>query len=325
MKKTARHLLMLLSMVLLYPPVSVYAFTGSVPADGGTYYLYNVGKQAFVYGDNDWGTRVSLTQQGGIPVTLVSSGEAGRYYISTAPTYPDLFLGYDGYVDKASTDADNYTSWLFTAVEGQTNVYTLKATKNDKYWLVGRASDNKTTRVTSAPADNYGYWMLVTRAALVADLAGATTDNPKDATKFIVNPNFGVKTSGAGWTETPKIGGHTNYQCAERWNISSFDVAQTLTDMPNGIYKMNIQGFYRVGGSADNATEAAAARTAGSEALNAKYYINDVEGTLMSIFDNTRCLANNSTYNASTAYDVSGTSYYVPNDLSRASSCLGLC
>ena len=70
------------------------------PVGNGTFYLYNVGNEGFLVGGNDQTTRASLTSQGGIPVTLLPTATVGEYYISTAPTYPDRFLGSDGYVDN---------------------------------------------------------------------------------------------------------------------------------------------------------------------------------------------------------------------------------
>ena len=323
MKKKILYLWGLFIATILTPPISVQAqsWTASAPADGGTYFLYNVGKQAFLCSGYDWGTRATLTREGGMSVTLVSKGD-GTYYISTAPTYPNRFLGYDGYVDKASDDGSNYCSWTFSAVSGQTNTYTLKEAKNNKYWLLGRSTTDengfKTDRKTDAPSDSYGYWKLVSRADYIQWLTdNASASNPLDATLLLTNPNFSASTSGSGWTNPPSIGGVAKNQCGEQYN-KTFDTYQTITGVPNGVYTMKIQGFYRLG-AADNA---ASKRNAGQEDLNATYYINGMEHPLMSIFDDdTHLKTNNGTYNTSSAVTVNGTDYYVPSDKDRATSC----
>jgi dipeptidyl aminopeptidase/acylaminoacyl peptidase len=96
---------------------------------------------------------------------------------------------------------------------------------------------------------------------------------------------------------------------------------QTVDDLPNGKYKMDIQGFFRMGGGANDAVAAAAARQAGNEQLNAIYYFNEKEEPLMSIFDSDLTHSNNSTYNTSSAVTINGVNYYVPNDRTRAGKC----
>ena len=118
MKKNFLYLWSLLAGVFLIPAnMTAQSWTASAPADG-TFYLYNVGREAFMYGHNDWDTRASLTKEGGIPFTLISSGDT--YSISTSPTYNNLFLGFNGdnaFVDVTSDNA-NYRTWKFIPVDG---------------------------------------------------------------------------------------------------------------------------------------------------------------------------------------------------------------
>jgi len=301
---------------------SLQAQTWTASAVGeGTFYLYNVGNAGFLVGGNNYTTRASLTVQGGIPVTLQTSGTEDAYYISTEPTYTSLFLGSDGYIDKASSSS-NYTAWLFTVVEGQENTYMIKATNGSDVYLVGHDTDaSKTFTTTTEPATAKGYWKLVTKDALIANLANATEDSPIDATFAVMNPSFGYNAKTSLWTGSyTTYGGVDNNKCIEQWN-RTFDMYQTITGLPNGVYKMQCQGFYRMGGGSNDAGAAATARTNGTEVLNAKYYINSTEGSLKSIFDYGYVSSYNTTYNSSTAFTVSGINCYVPNNLNRASSC----
>ncbi len=300
--------------------IQAQTWTASTPA-AGTFYLYNVGNDGFLTGGYNYTTRASLTRQGGIPLTLTTGDTDGSYYISTEPTYSALFLGSDGYVDKASSSS-KYTAWLFTAVEGQENTYTLKSTNSAAVYLVGHDTDSgKTTTQTTAPTNDKGYWKLVTRDALIANLANATEDHPIDVTFAVMNAYFGANAKTSLWTgDYTAYNGVDDNKCIEQWN-RAFEMYQTITGLPNGVYRMQCQGFYRMGGGANDAAAAATARTNGTEVLNAKYYLNTTEGSLKSIFDYALGTAYNTTYNSSTAFSVSGTNVYVPNSLNRAAAC----
>lgn len=323
MNKKRNFFRMLVTVALMLTSaigIQAQTWTASAPA-AGTFYLYNVGNDGFLVGGNNYTTRASLTKKGGIPVTLSAGDTDGAWYISTEPTYSNLFLGSDGYVDKANTSS-KYTAWLFTAVEGLENTYTMKSTNSAAAYLVGHNTEEaKTSTTTTMPTNAKGYWKLVTRDALIANLANATEDNPIDATFAVMNAYFGANAKTSLWTgDYTAYNGVDDNKCIEQWN-STFDMYQTITGLPNGVYKMQCQGFYRMGGGNNDAATAATARTNGTEVLNAKYYINTTEGSLKSIFDYSLGSSNNSTYNSSTAYSVNGTNVYVPSNLNRASAC----
>lgn len=289
----------------------------------GTFYLYNVGNEGFLRGANDWSTRASLTKQGGIPVTLVKGAGENEYYLSTNPTYKNLFVGSDGYVDVPNTSS-KYTAWRFTAVEGSENTYTLQATNSTGNYLVGHASDlTKTTATPTAPTNAKGYWKLATRESLLANFANATQSEPIDATFLIMSPYLGRVTDVASLWQGTSFG-HSGYEsgatqnyCGEFYN-KTFDLYQVIEGLPNGIYGFQCQGFYRIGGR----TDATNRRNAGEEVLNAKYYINNTEGGLMSIFDGTYAKAFADGYNENKAYTVDGLARYLPNTQAQAANCL---
>lgn len=109
------------------------------------------------------------------------------------------------------------------------------------------------------------------------ELLAATKDNPKDATYLI-----------------KKMSGNESY--------STFKRKQTVTGLPNGLYRATIQGFYRYGrydtegyysyGDAENEvwatyTQAFAVvnRKNGTEILFPKFYANEQQTGLMSVFE----------------------------------------
>lgn len=87
----------------------------------------------------------------------------------------------------------------------------------------------------------------------------------EDYTSYIVNPQFQGNSS-YGWTGSPTV----NYGCAEKYN-TTFNVYQKITNLPEGVYRVSVQGFYR-DGSSDNA---ASNRTANKENLNALLYADN--------------------------------------------------
>ena len=323
MKQRFRFLALWLLCLLAMGLSAQTSWTACALAEG-TFFLYNVGNAGFLYGANDWGTRASITKDTPLALTF-TAGSDGGYYISTSPVYNGRYLGSDGYVDKESSSS-KYTTWIFTPVEGQENVYTMKAGNSTGNYLYGHASDwTKTSVGTSLLGNEKDYWKLVSRDAWIAAMANATEDNPMDVTFLVQDAYFGAGTDvNKFWTGDGSVstGGPVGNYCGEFWS-TTFDVHQEITGLPNGIYKMQIQGFYRVGNGSNDASAAAAARANGEEVLNAKYYINDTEGSLMSIFDSDLTHSNNSTYNTSSAVTINGTNYYVPTTKDRAAACFG--
>ena len=322
MNKKRNFFRMLVTVALMLASaigIQAQTWTASAPA-AGTFYLYNVGNDGFLRGGNDHDTKASLTNQGGIEVTLIANG-TNTYYIKTAPLYKDnegndLYLGSDGFVDKLNTSS-KYIPWTFVAVDGKENTYTINA--NGTY-LVGHATDaSKTSTSTTAPSNDKGYWKLATKEALIANLSNATQDSPVDATFLIGDPYFGRVTSPTTFWKGDSFGfdGVDGNWCAECYN-KTYDVYQELTDVPNGIYKLKCQGFYRIGGR----TDATNRRNNGEEVLNAKYYINNSEGGLMSIFDGSYAKSYTANYNEDKAYTVNGEARYLPNTMAQAANCL---
>ena len=75
------------------------------------------------------------------------------------------------------------------------------------------------------------------------DYENASPDNPYDMTSRITNPQFN---NAIGWTGGPVIGGSSSNLNAEKYN-TTFDVNQTLSNLPDGWYRLQTQGFYRYG------------------------------------------------------------------------------
>lgn len=239
----------------------------------GTYYMYNTKAQGYLVGANNWGTQASLDPVSGITVDLALL-EDGKYTISTATSY-GRFLGTDGYVDQ-----DAY-GWTIAKVGGQEGVYTIAHAS--KGYL--QSQDGTTVLNFNETLTDAAYWQLLTKTDLEARFAGASEANPADATFYIQNPNFSRNASHSRWTGGATSSGdfqwgngsNGNFN-AQMWN-GTFAIETTAADVPNGRYRMYIQGFYREGNIAP------AAQNYPNETLRAHYSLNDVVGTFKSVFE----------------------------------------
>ena len=233
-------------------------------------YLKNVGSGKFLTAANWWGTYASLGEHG-IDVTLALLPN-GKYTIDTQIMYSQSshFLGESLYMDAAAAE------WM---IEDRGNGrYTLSL---DGTSYIGSDGTSIVTKLTN-PTDVNAQWQLLTRENLVAELKHATMANPVDATFFIQGANFGRNDQrNSAWVGEPSIGGWEENLCAEKWNSGVCTVYQELQDLPNGMYKLKAQGFYRLGGSKD----AIQHRNEGTEVYDVKFFANDSSIPVMSVLD----------------------------------------
>lgn len=269
----------------------------------GVYFIFNPASGMYLTGANYWGTCASLSTMG-IDFLMEKADDNNgvtvdsRYYLNNTNHY----LGWPVlYIDQP------VAVWYFYEQENGTFVITAD---NKKYL----AFDGTSTIVDTIPdADNLrAQWQLLTREDLIAQMAEATKANPYNASMLIAYPDFsrsGKTRNQAAWTDYPTIGGVESNYCAEKFDCT-FDMSQTLTGLPNGHYKLKVQGFYREGADESyNITPAVELRKQGGEHLYAKLYANEKEKPLMSIFDEA------DKYSEAFESEVG----IIPNNLSQAS------
>ncbi len=92
---------------------------------------------------------------------------------------------------------------------------------------------------------------LVKKAILDFQASDATPENPKDMTAAITNPTFDEIGNFDGWSGTQFGAGGTTSTCAELYDKENFNTYQDLQNLPVGVYKVGVKGFYRAG-SPDN-------------------------------------------------------------------------
>ena len=210
-------------------------------------------------------------------VKLATSGDG--YTISTQPYYKqDRFLANDGYVDAGA--GNRVSAWKITPVEGSDKVYTLTCDDKTLYWAGGESTIVNLD--TKSPTDNKAQWQFIK-----VSTDDASTTNPVDLSYLIRNANGEECKQDwtKGWTFTGNAGAAGGTIDNSNRNMEIFNgtgsIQQTLTELPNGIYKVTCKGFYRAG----DQNAANTAKTNNTEAQNAYFFANEKEVALKSIFD----------------------------------------
>ena len=238
MKKSIFFLLSALLSALLLMPLGVRA-----QVTAGTYYFYNVGARKYLnYGGSDDYT--ACLKPHGEPLVLTASGTGftvqtaldNRYLSATATT----------------ENARQSSGTVFTFTQQSDGTYTISSSAGYMGFGGTVASNLAGTLVqmnlSDATSDN-ARWQLLTKNDLMARLNSASASNPVDATFFITCPNFDRHHAQlSAWTDYT-TGNNVGYLCnnaAYKFD-SNTTVQQTLSGMPNGVYLLKAQAFYRHG------------------------------------------------------------------------------
>ena len=289
-------------------------WTGSEVA-AGTYYLYNVGADAFLSYGAAWGTR-AIKDDVGIPVTLEATGSAYNIRTNVTGTSGNVYLGADFYIDQAAC------AFTFEPVAGLENTYTMSYGSGSslRYRMIVTGSTTFDQVSSIAAGGTWTleslYWKLVSKEERDAKFAAG---NAQDITyKYIENPNTawytGCYSTNNPWQGTA-LGGFNGRDAGSSYRDRNtehynkiYDTYITATDVPAGKYRFSMSGFYRDG------TGATAIQNYknGTSTLNAKIYANSNTTNIQSIGVGMRTAAAWSGAKESTA-TVDGVTYYVPN------------
>ena len=154
-----------------------------------------------------------------------------------------------------------------------------------------------------------------------------TIEPGTDCTHFLTNPDFS-KPDGEGWiwerkdsiTSLAKSGGWSYKPCAEAYGGDDiyggfmFDVYQTVEGMPDGVYSLTVNAFYRPGenGSYD-----------GSESVPAFIYINSAKAAVPHIMSDALQSLDGDNLNYWEWKNLSDYGVYIPNTMYGASEAFG--
>lgn len=249
-----------------------------VSSTTGKFYIYNNESGLFISAGANWGTR-SIGDETGIDFLLRKSN--GKYTLDSNISNGgnNQYLGSNLFCDSGSFE------WTLTkagTIDGK-QAYTISDGTNH---LLSPTTAGEVINTTTNGNSNLAKWVLLTKTDLMQRMENATEDNPVDATFLLPCAGFGRNDKRIErWNGSPARGGYAGgewgNQNAEKFN-TTFDVYQLVTDAPDGLYEVTCQAFYRYGGH--GISPAATAKANGTEALNAKFYANDVVADVLSIF-----------------------------------------
>ena len=217
-------------------PVPVFA--------DGTYYLYNAAIGQYMAAGSSWGTH-AVTNAAGLDYTLAFT-EDGKYTIDS-----QVSNGGNSHFLNGEWNDGAAMGWIFAPVEGAEGVYTIS---NGESFLTAQGENGEVLLQGDATAAA-AQWTLKTKEQRVAELAAATKDAPVDATFLVSAANFSRNDlrNAASWTVSEDCtnknlsGGNNVNNCAESWH-STFTISQVVENVPNGIYQLTAQGFWRQDG-----------------------------------------------------------------------------
>ncbi len=236
-------------------------------------YLRNVETGTFLKAGGWWGTH-AVAGTYGSAMTLATLSN-GKYVLQTP-------LGYLSQGDPYM-DATKQSTWTLIHSGGHyifsydNNGKNMALTANDPTAFPYEPNVRYVTCAALNTSDTYQQWDIVTKDELMAEMLGASETDPYDCTFLLPGANFDNKDlyskstdNGGAWScnistsasmmsydfskgavdfylgnpvaevNNQSYSGSTTY--ATTWEVS-----QTLTNLPNGRYKVTCQGFYRDG------------------------------------------------------------------------------
>jgi hypothetical protein len=205
----------------------------------GTYYIYNVAAQKYLAAGASWGTHAVVNAAGlDYGVALAE----GKYTLDSQVSNG----GAKHFLNGEYNDGDAFGWTIEKVAEGVFTISNgekfLAAGEGDLVSLVDEATEAAQWEFVAAADRN---------AAQLATLAAATEENGVDATFFIKGADFNRNDlRNAAWQATKSGGNQTiggpngdrqTYGC-ESWN-NTFDVDQTIENLPEGVYEFSIAGY----------------------------------------------------------------------------------
>ena len=265
MMKQINFFLAIFFVWLLGMKVSAQEWTPAAPADGGTYYLYNVGMRGFLTGGANRAT-IAPAPVSGQTVTLQADGDNFRINCqglrANGGTDQWMVENWDDdyvYID-VNYGHNMHMPWKFTEVDGKDKVYNVT--------IVGGTDDSRRLEIDSR---NNGVPDLNNRAGVVpytrstrqssagGNLVGGNDQwmlvTPADYEAYINNTDRKDFTSKVGlgqtdWTGASELGNDVRVTTADGRNtgIPAFygtsatgtKISQMVTGLDNGIYEVKV-------------------------------------------------------------------------------------
>ena len=228
----------------------------------GDYFIRNNATGMFLKAGHDWGVMAAMGKHGK-RFTYEKVGDV--YKLNTNLSGDNMsehwFRG-DCWIDNGGTPLQ--ISW----VDESKHLARIKNVENNQElcqnypWETdrGRFSDNYKDW-NEQNRDYVFLWQMLTKADLLAELTSTSLYNgfPKDATFMIECWDFSRHDDGpaALWEglceagQTPRDvldwGSNRSNYVGQKTGVNNYDIHQTLTGLPNGVYQLRAQGFYKAG------------------------------------------------------------------------------
>ena len=148
-----------------------------------------------------------------------------------------------------------------------------------------------------------------------------------DMTSLLTNPGF--ESGKTGWTQEAVSGGNvatggtSTNTCYEAWNNGGFDIYQVVKKAPAGIYRIEVQGFYRYGRGQFAAYEDQVADEVKPGGAPVFVYMNAKATPFTNVYGDPQQVTELSFYEGTdygTETSKDGTTYYFPNGMSSAAA-----
>jgi hypothetical protein len=244
--------------------------SGKIAASDRTYYYFN---------RNGWGDKNSE-----LKTTTTQSLPAGWYYLEFDYKAADYTNNNDASkngttvgvkilnVDASVLGENPLAKRAYSTTNGSNNPGTDNYMVAAEWTKMGVCFEVKEataiTVVIRQEMKNYGRSDIAYDNLRLYSLDGVTETNTVEMTGVIVNPSFATR-SNLGWTFTPSGQLAISYEAGEFYE-DDFDINQTITGLPNGVYEVKASAYYR---------------TTGDD--KASLYGNDANVAIKSLYDET--------------------------------------
>ena len=207
----------------------------------GTYYIYNPASGKYLGAGSSWSTH-AVINEAGLDYILTYTAADGKYTIDS-----QVSNGGNSHFLNGEWNDGGAMGWIFAkTADGELTI------SNGSAFLT--VQENGEVLLKEDATVEAAHWVLKTKAERVAELAAATKAAPIDATFLVTAANFSRNDlRNSAWqvsedcTNKNLCGGSDLNRCAESWH-STFTIGQTIENVPNGIYQMTAQGFWRQDG-----------------------------------------------------------------------------
>ena len=292
----------LLKLMALFVAGAFAVNAGAQTFTDGIYYIQNVGTGKWLAPGNSWETQASVLDHADYWKLKIVNAETNTYTLESV-----VSNGGNSYYLTGTYCDGGATHLYITAVDAEDGVYSISKAVGANYL---EASNGVLIDNSSNSANVNAQWRIYSEDDMAALLATATAATPVDATYLMKDHNLSrnnrdhssswVKENAAGPDTSDKNAGGNMRFSVEAYR-KTFNVYQELTNLPNGLYAVRVNGFYRQDGSdgnlpylyandskitlpirtgSENSMQAAAVSFCAGKYLSDPVYVNVTDGKL---------------------------------------------